>query len=206
VTPGDAARAVRRLLDAERVDGVSASRRPRPGHLLPLGPDGRFPASVVPPGARGPRGAQGPSGPTGPRGPSDVIVRRRDDRAFVGLAAGSSVTVATIAVPAGQWLLRAEGEIDYFPARGPHGDWFFCGLVVDGTAAPQQRALMGNVTGATHRAEVMRSLPVSSPTDFRAALRCSHESALPADSDPSIVRTTLTAVRTESLDVQDVTG
>jgi hypothetical protein len=33
--------------NAERVGGIKASRRPRAGRLLPLGPGGRFPASVL---------------------------------------------------------------------------------------------------------------------------------------------------------------
>jgi hypothetical protein len=50
--PGAAAQSARvRLADkaknAQRVDGISASRRPRPGMLLPLGRGGRFPASVL---------------------------------------------------------------------------------------------------------------------------------------------------------------
>ena len=53
VHPGDAAAAVPRakLADkaknAKKVRGIGASRRPRPGMLLPLGRKGRFPASVL---------------------------------------------------------------------------------------------------------------------------------------------------------------
>jgi hypothetical protein len=36
-----------RARNALRVDGISASKKPRPGHLLPLGPSGRFPASTL---------------------------------------------------------------------------------------------------------------------------------------------------------------
>ena len=68
-------------VNAGSVNGIKASRRPEPGKLLPLGKDGKFPASVVAGGAAGPegpkgekgdrgeRGLAGPKGETGPRGP-----------------------------------------------------------------------------------------------------------------------------------------
>ncbi len=65
ITPADAAKAVKRALNADTVDGVSASRTPKAGQLLPLGSNGKFPSSVLPagtPGPRGPRGAEGPAG------------------------------------------------------------------------------------------------------------------------------------------------
>jgi len=50
------------------VNGIKAARAPTPGRLLPLAANGRFPATVVPPGPRGQGGPVGPSGPPGPRG------------------------------------------------------------------------------------------------------------------------------------------
>jgi hypothetical protein len=70
---GEAARnVVAYALNAGKVDGISASRTPRPGHLLALGPDAKFTASALPPGPQGPPGppgVQGPEGPAGPQGP-----------------------------------------------------------------------------------------------------------------------------------------
>jgi len=66
ITPASAVNTVKRALFAKNsgaVDGVSASRTPRAGQLLPLSADGRFPASVLPPAAAGPRGPRGPAGP-----------------------------------------------------------------------------------------------------------------------------------------------
>jgi hypothetical protein len=54
--------------EAGKVDGLSASRTPLPGHLLALGDDAKFPASIVPAGPQGPAGPMGPAGPTGPQG------------------------------------------------------------------------------------------------------------------------------------------
>ncbi len=54
--------------NAGKVDGVSASRVPRPGHLLALDANGKIPASVLPPAELGPPGPPGPAGPPGPPG------------------------------------------------------------------------------------------------------------------------------------------
>jgi Collagen triple helix repeat (20 copies) len=67
--------------NAGALNGIKASKTPRAGSLLPLGLDGKFPASVGvagpvgpkgdqgPPGSTGPKGAAGPKGPPGPAGP-----------------------------------------------------------------------------------------------------------------------------------------
>jgi hypothetical protein len=71
---GEAARnVVAYALNAGKVDGINASRTPTPGHLLPLGSNGKFAPSVVPAGPAGPQGpvgAQGPAGPEGAAGPA----------------------------------------------------------------------------------------------------------------------------------------
>ena len=54
--------------NAGAVNGIKASRAPRPGRLVPLGRNAKFPSSVVPT-VRGARGPQGPVGPGGPQGP-----------------------------------------------------------------------------------------------------------------------------------------
>jgi hypothetical protein len=61
--------------NAGAVNGIKASRTPKPGRLVPLGRNAKLPASVVPTtrGARGPAGPRGPAGlqgPTGPQGPA----------------------------------------------------------------------------------------------------------------------------------------
>ena len=50
------------------VNGIHASRTAKPGNLVPLGRDGKFPASVGQVGPAGPTGAQGPAGPAGAGG------------------------------------------------------------------------------------------------------------------------------------------
>jgi hypothetical protein len=76
------AKVARTARNANRVDGLSASRTPVAGRLLALNADGRLPNSVLPdggagpprpaggPGPRGPEGRKGKEGPQGPAGPS----------------------------------------------------------------------------------------------------------------------------------------
>jgi hypothetical protein len=54
--------------NADKVDGIHASRTPRAGRLLPLDSTGKFPASVVPAGPSGPAGPVGPVGAAGVQG------------------------------------------------------------------------------------------------------------------------------------------
>ena len=54
--------------NAGAVNGIKASRAPKPGRLVPLGRNAKLPVSVVPT-VRGPRGATGAAGPAGPQGP-----------------------------------------------------------------------------------------------------------------------------------------
>jgi hypothetical protein len=55
--------------NAGAVNGIKASRTPQPGKLVPLGSDGKFPASV---GLAGPKGEKGDKGDTGTQGPAGL--------------------------------------------------------------------------------------------------------------------------------------
>jgi hypothetical protein len=70
--------------NAGAVNGIKASRTPKPGRLVPLGRNAKLPASVVPsrrgargstgpPGSVGPQGPAGPLGPSGPAGPPGAV-------------------------------------------------------------------------------------------------------------------------------------
>jgi hypothetical protein len=58
--------------NAGAVNGIKASRTPRPGRLVPLGRNAKLPAAVLPlrRGERGEPGRPGPAGPAGPQGPA----------------------------------------------------------------------------------------------------------------------------------------
>jgi hypothetical protein len=61
--------------NAAKVSGIAASKKPKAGRLLPLGRNGKFPASVLPvavQGPAGPEGARGPAGPAGPQGAQGI--------------------------------------------------------------------------------------------------------------------------------------
>jgi hypothetical protein len=61
--------------NAGKVGGLGVSKTPKAGKLLPLGKNGKFPASVVPGGVQGPagpEGARGPAGPIGAQGPQGI--------------------------------------------------------------------------------------------------------------------------------------
>jgi hypothetical protein len=57
-----------RAANADKVDGLHATRTPKPRKLLALDRFGKFPASVFPAALTGPKGDSGPAGPAGPKG------------------------------------------------------------------------------------------------------------------------------------------
>ena len=86
--------------NAGAVNHIKASRTPRPGMLVPLGQDGKFPASV---GLAGPKGEKGDKGDTGAQGPAGLsgygyYIERGD------LLAGDAGTLSVLC-PAGQKVL-----------------------------------------------------------------------------------------------------
>jgi hypothetical protein len=76
--------------NAGKVDGISASHRPKPGMLLPLGSNRKFPPSVVPEGPRGPEGPQGPQGPQGAPAVKLYAVVNQDGTMYRGAGATSA--------------------------------------------------------------------------------------------------------------------
>lgn len=58
--------------NAGKINNYKASIHPTPNTLLPLGPDGRFPASVLPTSGSVGTATQGPTGPAGPAGKSGL--------------------------------------------------------------------------------------------------------------------------------------
>lgn len=57
-----------RGINADRVDGLHASKKPRAGRILALDRRAKFPASVLPSGFAGPQGPAGAAGPVGAAG------------------------------------------------------------------------------------------------------------------------------------------
>jgi hypothetical protein len=97
--------------NAGAVNGIKASRTPKPGRLVPLGRNAKLPASVVPTargerGPSGPPGAQGPQGPVGPQGPAGAIGPAGPGAAKLGFDAPANTPAATI-LTFGGLILRA---------------------------------------------------------------------------------------------------
>ncbi|HYH59592.1 MAG TPA: collagen-like protein [Thermoleophilaceae bacterium] len=92
---------------AGKVDGLSASKKPKKNRLLALDKQKRFPASVLPGGLTGPTGPAGPAGATGPKGatgPAGTALgyAEVDSDAFLDASRSSNVAQANVYQPAAQ--------------------------------------------------------------------------------------------------------
>jgi hypothetical protein len=84
--------------NAGAVNGIKASRTPKPGRLVPLGKNAKLPSSVVPTvrGARGLPGPQGQVGPAGPQGPRGATGPAGPGASKVAFDAPANTPTATI--------------------------------------------------------------------------------------------------------------
>jgi hypothetical protein len=94
--------------NAGAVNGIKASRTPKPGRLVPLGKNAKLPSSVVPTarGARGLPGPQGPIGPAGPQGPQGATGPAGPGASKIAFDAPANTPMATI-LTFGGLILRA---------------------------------------------------------------------------------------------------
>jgi hypothetical protein len=104
--------------DSGKVNGLRASKKPKPGRLLPLGKNGKFPASVVP-AIAGPAGSKGDPGPLAARSQerSSIVLRgsRRTRRCAYGVCvstAWSRGAEPLRARPLTRWLDSEDGPAD----------------------------------------------------------------------------------------------
>ncbi len=97
--------------NADRVDGIHASRVPRAGYLVPLGSNGRFPPAV---GAVGPQGDPGPPGPAGAPGVSGLVLASMDTSVD-----SSSPKSAQANCPDGKKILGGGAELTTNTAAAP---------------------------------------------------------------------------------------
>ncbi len=91
--------------NAGAVNGIKASRTPKPGRLVPLGWNAKLPSSVVPT-ARGARGLRGPQGPVGPAGPQGATGPAGPGASKIGFDVPASTPTSTI-LTFGGLILRA---------------------------------------------------------------------------------------------------
>jgi hypothetical protein len=94
--------------NAGAVNGIKASRTPKPGRLVPLGKNAKLPSSVVPTvrGARGLPGPQGQVGPAGPHGPQGATGPAGPGASKIAFDAPANTPTATI-LTFGGLILRA---------------------------------------------------------------------------------------------------
>lgn len=182
VTPVNAVSVVKRALsakNADRVDGISASRKPRARQLVPLASNRKFPRSVIPrTGVRGPRGPIGPTGPGGAAG--------RNGASSVYLANGAGLRLSTAAnvetdaarldnLPAGNWLLIWSATVDW--TGSPTGAW--CKLRVGAAEVAGADTAVGSANNA---AVITASAATSQEAPFSVILRCFQTSNVSAPS------------------------
>lgn len=92
--------------NAGKVDGISASRTPRPGKLLPLDGSGKFPASALP---ASPPAVEPPPTAEGPLVAGDAFSAYNDAEVTVGVF---GTTTATLPIPeAGAYVFVAKAVI-----------------------------------------------------------------------------------------------
>jgi hypothetical protein len=133
--------------NAGAVNGIKASARPRAGWLVPLGQDGKFPASVSPAGPAGPQGPKGDRGDQGAQGPAGP----RGDTGPRGAAGAAGVAGAR--GPAGP--------------QGPNGvvGW---GYVTKAFTIPAKSVASGEVSCPDGKKAIGGGAAEASPTDIGA--------------------------------------
>ena len=94
--------------NAGAVNGIKASRTPKPRRLVPLGKNAKLPSSVVPTvrGARGLPGPQGQVGPAGPHGPQGATGPAGPGASKIAFDSPANTPTATI-LTFGGLILRA---------------------------------------------------------------------------------------------------
>ena len=141
---GDAVNTVKKIVNADKVDGLHASKKPKPGMLVALGKTGKLPASVVPvvvgpkgdtgaAGLQGEKGDKGETGLTGDVGPTFGFAAA-DPSAYI-YTTSYHVATLNVSLPSAARLF----VVARWNARlncGPTSCSKAFALFVDGTAVP----------------------------------------------------------------------
>lgn len=86
--------------NADKVDGIHASRKPKAGYLLALGANKRFPTSVAPVGATGPSGPKGDKGDAGGQGPPGMS--ELSSTTMTSVSSAADAKAASVPCPPGK--------------------------------------------------------------------------------------------------------
>lgn len=202
VTPADAVNAVKRALFATNsgaVNGIKASKKPAANKLFPLGSDGRFPASVIPPlpvsrgpvGPAGPPGVQGIQGAAGAPGPSDVRTVGGSSTP-TARTANARVTMLTLAaIPAGTYLLTFTGTSAF---DGASNTVVACELLAGPDLLGRTRLDLGLAAGGVAIGSMAATAVVTEPAAFTATVQCYPSNDIAVAQTPILDDSRLTAL------------
>ena len=157
--------------NADRVDGIEASRTPRPRRLLALDARGRFPASVVPPAAAGPVGPAGAAGPAGPPGPKGDTGAPGRPAARDWVAVAADGTLVRASDPATTVTKTGPGAYEVAFARAAGA----CAAAATLAAGPGAAGQIAVAAGSSERAilvETETSTGSNADRGFTLALLC----------------------------------
>jgi hypothetical protein len=178
---GGAVRVALYAKNAAKVGGIAASKKPKPGKLVPLGRNGKFPASVFPGGVKGPPGAEGARGPAGPAGPQGPVgsLGPRGPKGATGPAGPKGTTGAQglVGPPGGFGLLnlgRATLSKVTVSAGGAHSS---SAAGADGFPLVAVFDNANNRLVAVHCNDAKCSAPTSTPVDASSATMGRYPSA-----------------------------
>ena len=169
VGPADAVKAVKRALNADAVDGLSASKTPQHGKLLALGRNGRFPPAALPNSVRGPRG---PVGPTGPSGAAEAYIDRNDAINQLPTAAATTA-IAELRLPAGAYTLDFAAHTYLSDGNSTFVD---CQLTANGQRVVKSAVHVGGAAAATIEAQISMIEAVNLPDATVVRALCSERS------------------------------
>lgn len=188
--------------DASTVNGLRVARSPRPGQLLALDKNARYPRAVIPAtvGDGGPIGAQGARGLTGPPGETGGFAYFTQSRSGQGISRFEEdrTMVAEIdELPAGSWLLY--GAVSAGAVRSPAAP-VGCSLVRRNMVLASSRTTPGRGNGGLRLAGHLAIAAWSSDVPATIRLDCGVEQR--TENETGAERIWLSAIRVGSVDVE----
>lgn len=152
-----------------------------------------------------PQGPKGDPGTPGTDGVTQVIVRRRPGDVTIANPAGSSVDLISTTLPAGKWEISATTNALYDGAPDAN---FRCSIFANGQEIEPARVLaLGSSTLAARAGIFTAEAAVTSDGLTIVKLSCNHEQETNTGAfGPKFASSRLSAIRADTLDVQNVTG
>jgi hypothetical protein len=158
------------------------------------------------PGAPGPKGDRGPKGETGETGPKGdptapyVLSSLLLPNSYIGTAGGNGVTVATLGLPAGKFLVVAKADAVNFGMA----TFVRCGLDVVANRVAQSTTFIGNSTGDGVGAVETLTLvaPVDAGEGTTVYVRCRPDTATGTNESSYMESGIITAIPVSTINTQ----